>query len=284
MHPSLQVMLDKAKIPHALVFAGGTKMQRQEMAQQFAAYALKTKKEFHPDIHHYQPEGKLGLHTIDALRSLTEEVAMLPVSSPMQFFIVHDASQMLPASSNALLKTLEEPLSHSVIILLVDRKEKLLPTIVSRCQTIAFQAAATNFSDEQMTFLDLLTGAVTFEQIEEFAKAKEESKKDLEKKLLKQIPKDLTPIQRETREKEVEGTVSLRFKEEILALFEVLALLVHDQTLCEIGFKPTFEKKLTKKIAFDAMQGALKTANLSLERSISFSSILLSLCLQLKII
>lgn len=282
MQKQLQKMLETRKIPHALIFTNGTKKEREESVQMFANQALKNSKEFHPDIHHYRIEGKLGMHTIESLRKLTDEVSMLPVCSTMQFFIIHEASNMLPISSNALLKTLEEPISHSIIILLTDSKEKLLPTIISRCQTITFPSVSKVFSKEQRGLLDLLTNSPTFEQIEEFAKEKEEMKKDLEKKLLKQMPKDLTPIQREHYEKELEGSLSFRFKEEAREIFELFYLLAHDETLEEVGLPRRLEKSV--KLKMTEVEEALKMALLSLERSISFSTILPALCIQLKII
>src|SRR5207244_2098356 len=54
-------------------------------------------------------------------------------------FIIHEADRMLPYSSNALLKTFEEPPLDSVIILLTNALETILPTIRSRCRLVNFQ-------------------------------------------------------------------------------------------------------------------------------------------------
>lgn len=55
-------------------------------------------------------------------------------------FIVEQAELMNPQAQNAMLKTLEEPAGRTVVILLTDAPEALLPTIRSRCQTIPFAA------------------------------------------------------------------------------------------------------------------------------------------------
>lgn len=92
----------------------------------------------HPDIRVYRPEGKVGMHSIDSIRQLTHEVYQPPHEGAKKFFIIHDAERMLPYSANALLKTFEEPILSSIIILLSSSPETLLPTIISRCRLIRF--------------------------------------------------------------------------------------------------------------------------------------------------
>lgn len=92
----------------------------------------------HPDIKHYRPEGKLGIHTIDSMRRFNEDVYLRSYESKWKIFIIHEAHRMLPFSANALLKTFEEPASDSVIILLTCAREMLIPTILSRCRTLHF--------------------------------------------------------------------------------------------------------------------------------------------------
>ena len=53
-------------------------------------------------------------------------------------FVVEQAELMKPAAQNALLKTLEEPAGRTLIILLTDQPDALLPTIRSRCQSVRF--------------------------------------------------------------------------------------------------------------------------------------------------
>ena len=63
---------------------------------------------------------------------------MLPFEAPCKVFLIHEADRMLPTSMNALLKTLEEPVSRSITILTSSRPQALLPTITSRCFSIPF--------------------------------------------------------------------------------------------------------------------------------------------------
>ena len=97
----------------------------------------RTKKE-HPDIHLILPDPKSDQHPVANMRQLIQEAGLPPFEAPIKIFIIHDAEKMLPASSNALLKTLEEPPPHTHFILLTSQPELLLPTIVSRCCKIPF--------------------------------------------------------------------------------------------------------------------------------------------------
>lgn len=76
---------------------------------------------------------------IDRIRQSIAFVQRRPAEGPLSFLIV-DQAQRLPAEAgNALLKTLEEPPPHAVVILLTSSLHTLLPTLRSRCQTIPFQ-------------------------------------------------------------------------------------------------------------------------------------------------
>jgi DNA polymerase-3 subunit delta' len=101
-------------------------------------HAHKLATQNHPDLHIYFPEGKSAIHPIENIRKLIDEVALPPYEAPVKVFIIHDAHQMLPYSSNALLKTFEEPSFHSYFILLTSVLDAMLPTIVSRCRKVPF--------------------------------------------------------------------------------------------------------------------------------------------------
>jgi DNA polymerase-3 subunit delta' len=75
---------------------------------------------------------------IDAVRDLEREGNFRPAEGAARVFVVEDADKLNDSSSNALLKTLEEPSATTHIILVSSRPSGLLPTIRSRCQTIRF--------------------------------------------------------------------------------------------------------------------------------------------------
>jgi DNA polymerase-3 subunit delta' len=79
---------------------------------------------------------------VDAVRDLERESNFRPVEGGARVFLVENAEYLNDASSNALLKTLEETPPTSHLILITSRPASLLPTIRSRCQTVRFAPLA----------------------------------------------------------------------------------------------------------------------------------------------
>lgn len=137
----LQRLIQSNQIPNALLFSGLDGIGKGLFAKTFAAQLLHTDNlENHPDYRVYTPEGKIGKHSIDSLREFSNEVYLPPYSGNYKIFVIHEADRMQTYGANALLKTLEEPAPQSLIILLTSAIERLLPTILSRCSTVRFQA------------------------------------------------------------------------------------------------------------------------------------------------
>lgn len=143
----LATLVHKGQVPPALLFAGpdgvGKRLCARIMAAALLAPPLSPQHRNalagqHPDLHEYAPEGKIGLHSLDALRTLTADVYLTPYEARYKVFIVDAAERMLPYSANALLKTFEEPAPDTVIILVSSHPTLLLPTILSRCCTVPF--------------------------------------------------------------------------------------------------------------------------------------------------
>lgn len=140
----LQHMLDTKRVPNTLLFHGPNGVGKKQFALRFAAALMgaphrhKVLSGTHPDIHTYHPEGKSGMHPIAAMHQLIQEIALPPFEAPVKVFIIDETERMLPSSSNALLKTLEEPPPDTILILLTSQPEQLLPTIISRCRKVPF--------------------------------------------------------------------------------------------------------------------------------------------------
>jgi len=75
---------------------------------------------------------------LEQIREVGRFLSRPPLESPRSIVIIENAESMADAAANGLLKTLEEP-GRATLILLAPSTESLLPTIVSRCQKIAFQ-------------------------------------------------------------------------------------------------------------------------------------------------
>ncbi len=76
---------------------------------------------------------------IDEIRDLRDRVNLAPVSGRMKVYIIDEVHMLTTEAFNALLKMLEEPPEHVVFVLATTEKHKVLPTIVSRCQSFDFR-------------------------------------------------------------------------------------------------------------------------------------------------
>ena len=77
--------------------------------------------------------------SIDEIRSLKEKINYQPVEGLKKVYIIDEAHMLTKEAFNALLKTLEEPPAHVMFILATTELEKILPTIISRCQRYDFK-------------------------------------------------------------------------------------------------------------------------------------------------
>ena len=76
---------------------------------------------------------------VDSARQIVEEVSYSPVNGKYKVYIIDEVHMLTASASNALLKTLEEPPSYAVFILATTDPQKMLVTILSRCQRYDFK-------------------------------------------------------------------------------------------------------------------------------------------------
>ena len=76
---------------------------------------------------------------IDEIRDIREKVNFAPAQGSRKVYIIDEAHMLTDAASNAFLKTLEEPPAHVIFVLCTTEVQKILPTIVSRCQRFDFR-------------------------------------------------------------------------------------------------------------------------------------------------
>jgi len=94
--------------------------------------------------------------TIDKIRDISKFVSTKPFESNDKVVLIKQADLMRTEASNALLKNLEEPKPFVYFILLTDNKNKLLKTIISRCQVINYLSERENEEFDYTTALDIL--------------------------------------------------------------------------------------------------------------------------------
>lgn len=143
---ALEGAILSGKIPHALLFTGSRGTGKTSMARIFAT-ALGTTS---VDIYEIDAASNRG---IDDIRELRNAVHTLPYESERKVYIIDEVHMLTKDAFNAFLKTLEEPPAHVVFILATTEPEKLLDTVVSRCQIFQFKAPSRALLRE--TILDI---------------------------------------------------------------------------------------------------------------------------------
>ena len=87
----------------------------------------------HPDIIRVTHEKPNSISVDDIRTQVNNPVDIKPYQGPYKVYIIPQADMMTPQAQNAILKTIEEPPSYAVFLLLTENAETLLPTINSRC-------------------------------------------------------------------------------------------------------------------------------------------------------
>ena len=137
------------KISHAYILSGEAGMGRKSLANAFALELLCEKglpdpcmachacKQVlsgnHPDLIYVTHEKPASIGVDDIREQINDTIMVRPYSSYYKIYIVDEAEKMTVQAQNALLKTIEEPPSYAVIILITTNQEAFLPTILSRC-------------------------------------------------------------------------------------------------------------------------------------------------------
>lgn len=88
------------------------------------------------DPYHRIEIAKANFIKINSIRDVKREAAMSRIEAGKKIFIIFNADMMNAEASNSLLKTLEEPLADTILILTTSTKDQLLQTIISRCQLV----------------------------------------------------------------------------------------------------------------------------------------------------
>jgi DNA polymerase-3 subunit delta' len=255
----LKLALERARVPNSLLFCGpegvGKKAMALTLAKTLNCLNLTTDscdacpsceaidKGVHPDVMIIAAERQEI--KIEQTRFLKQMAYLRPMTGKKRVFIVADAAGMNAAAANSLLKVLEEPPPHSHLILVTASPFLLFPTIVSRCQTLAFSAIGReeleeillerNFGMEQARVLSLLVGgnlerALEFDW-EEVQALKEESWALFEA---------LASGDRSALFLERFGALAKAVQEEFGQTLELFSSFVRDILLLRLGGDPQF--------------------------------------------
>ena len=92
-------------------------------------------------------------NSVDDIRSLIDQVRYAPQAGKYKVYIIDEVHMLSNAAFNAFLKTLEEPPSYAIFILATTEKNKVIPTILSRCQIYDFNRI--EISDIKSKLIDI---------------------------------------------------------------------------------------------------------------------------------
>ncbi|WP_373483139.1 DNA polymerase III subunit delta' [Acetobacterium sp.] len=143
------------EVSHAYLFSGIDGIGKKKTAREFAKALLcqdQTDKgcghcpvctqidhENYPDVKIIGPKAGEASIKISQVREMISELSIKPYSGNWRINIIDGAERMTPEAQNSLLKSLEEPLSYNIFILITSHPQTILPTIRSRCQSYYFQ-------------------------------------------------------------------------------------------------------------------------------------------------
>jgi DNA polymerase-3 subunit delta' len=132
----LNKIISSGETPHALLFSGPEKLGKKTIAFKMVSSLLGEDLSQHPDFTLIEP--KENTIQIEQIRNLNWRLSLKPIKSSILGVVIDDAHSMTREAQNCFLKTLEEPKSKSILVLIVKHPNFLLPTIVSRCENIKF--------------------------------------------------------------------------------------------------------------------------------------------------
>ena len=150
---ALKNSIIRGKLAHAYLFCGPRGVGKTTTARIFAKAinCADPSKEMEPcgkceSCISFQEGRSYCIHELDAasnngvddMKALIDQVRIPPQVGKYSVFIIDEVHMLSAAAFNAFLKTLEEPPAHAIFILATTEKHKILPTILSRCQTFDF--------------------------------------------------------------------------------------------------------------------------------------------------
>lgn len=192
-----------------LIIGGDNIARKKEVDKEIEKKAVSTY-----DIHEIYPSEKTNKIGIASVKQCIRDVQLTPVEGTTKAVVFYEFQTATREAQNALLKLIEEPDSSTIVLLTADRKESILPTIVSRCQLISLSRQA-----EKLLDADNLYALLKASEAERFAFA-EELAQDKQR-----ASEQLTSVIAELQSKLRKATIGEKNKEEIIHLLHLIRTL-----------------------------------------------------------
>jgi DNA polymerase-3 subunit delta' len=143
-------VLRDGSLSHAYLLAGPEGLAKTAFARELGAALVsgcgncgacpaceRARRGAHPDLHVLEREG--DVYRVEQIEPVVADLSLKPFSAAHRVWVIPEVEYLNPQSANKLLKSIEEPPSYVVFVLVTDRLERVLPTIVSRCQIVEFR-------------------------------------------------------------------------------------------------------------------------------------------------
>lgn len=250
------------RVAHCYMLCGADGLGKRMIAKAFAksiqceakgaypcgvcASCKQIENENHPDVVYVRHEKPTVFGVDDIREGLNRSIVIKPYKSEKKIYILEDGELLNAQAQNAMLKTIEEPPSYAVILILTSNREVFLPTILSRCVELSLQPVQDDdivrcltkrgFNmdlnrDEVLRFAGGNIGrAIAYLEDEEYQKLMQDVQE-----ILYGLPDANSADIRQDVEK------LSAYKEQMPLILEQIRLWFRDVFLCKMGYSPEHE-------------------------------------------